>query len=77
MATLIMQRYALQPDPLQLNPDLQEWVCAFIKKGMAKDPAQRFDSLRTFGDALRKRSTFAYQEESTVHVPQDESKETA
>jgi serine/threonine protein kinase len=70
MATLIMQRYAILPDPLVLNPNLPEWVCAVIKKGMAKEPEQRYENMRRFADAIRKYSGEDYTEESTVSLSQ-------
>lgn len=39
-------------DPKDLNPDLDDDLCAVLRKAIAKEPAGRFSSARAFKDAL-------------------------
>ena len=73
IATLVMQRYAILPDPMTLNPNLPDWVCEVIHKGMSKEPANRYPNMRKWADALRKYSADDYEEESTISVAQSEN----
>lgn len=41
-----------QPDPKAVMPTLDDEICAIVLKGMARDPAARFQTAGEFAEAL-------------------------